>query len=124
MTTTVNSLLPEYPIVEARYAGHVSKQDVDDAMAACAAVAIEHDTWNVLADCTDLVWTPTVTDLFELVKFLADMGVSDRFREAVVRPTDATAAASVGFWETAGVNRGLNIRTFHDRESAIAWLAS
>jgi hypothetical protein len=124
MGATVRSLLPDYPIVEATYSGHVSKQDVDDAFGACAALGIEHDIWNLLGDCTDMVWTPTVTDLFELVQFLADMGVSERFREALVRPTDAAAVASVGFWETAGVNRGLNIRTFHDRESAIAWLAS
>jgi hypothetical protein len=124
MGATVRSLLPEFPIVEARYSGHVSKQDVDDSFGACAALAIEQKQWNVLGDCTDLVWTPTVTDLFELVRFLTDIGVSERFREALVRPTDPIAAASVGFWETAGVNRGLNIRTFPDRESAIAWLTS
>jgi hypothetical protein len=97
---------------------------VTAAFTECVLLGLQLDTWNLLADCTDLVWTPTIADLKELVDALALLGVTERFREALVQPIDVTAAVSVGFWETAGVNRGLAMRTFRDRSDAVAWLES
>lgn len=118
----VGTLVPEHSIVEARFFGNVTTTDVTGAFTECILMAMQLDTWNVLADCTELVWTPTITDLKDLVDALSDLGVTDRFREALVRPTDVTAAVSVGFWETAGVNRGLDIQGFRARADAIDWL--
>jgi hypothetical protein len=83
---------------------------------------MEQEVWSVLADCSQVVRTPTITDLKDLVDALSDLGVQDVFREAVVRPIDVMAATSIAYWETAGVNRGLAIRTFRTREDALAWL--
>jgi hypothetical protein len=118
----VANLLPDRRVIEVRYFGHVTAADLTEAFTECFASAMELDTWLLLADCTELVWTPTITDLKELVDALAALGMTERFREAVVRPTDITAAVSVGFWETAGVNRGLAIRAFRTRTEALDWL--
>ena len=88
------SLLPDHPVVEVRYFGQVTAADLTEAF----------------------------TDLNDLVDALSALGMTERFREAVVRPTDVTAAVSVGFWETAGVNRGPAIRTFRTRSEALDWL--
>jgi hypothetical protein len=118
----VANLLPDHPVVEVRYFGHVTAADLTEAFTECVVKAMELDTWLLLADCTDLAWAPTITDLKDLVDALSALGMTERFREAVVRPTDITAAVSVGFWETAGVNRGLAIRTFRTRTEALGWL--
>ena len=122
MSVTVRSLAPELPVVEARFEGRVDREDVEQAFADSLMRALELDTWNLLADCSDMIWTPAITDLKDLVDALAAMGVTDRFREALIRPHDVTAATSVGFWEVAGANRGLAIKMFRTREEAIAWL--
>jgi hypothetical protein len=120
----VGNLLPEHAVVEARFFGHVTSADVTEAFTECVLMSMQTDIWLVLADCTDLVWSPTITDLKDLVDALGALGVTERFREALVQPTDVTAAVSVGFWETAGVNRGLAMQSFRSREDAIAWLES
>lgn len=120
----VGNLLPENAVVEARFFGHVTASDVTEAFTECIVMALQLDTWLLLADCSELVWTPTIADLKELVDALSALGVTERFREALVRPTDVTAAVSVGFWQTAGANRGLAIQAFRAREDAIAWLES
>jgi hypothetical protein len=120
----VRSLAPEYPVIEARYSGRVDRADLEVAFTRCLTLAIEQDTWRMLADFTDLIWTPTITDVLELVEAVSSLGVTDRYQEAHVRPTDVTAATSVGLWRMAGVNRGLDIREFRERPAAIDWLSS
>lgn len=120
----VGSLLKEHPIVEARYFGHLTATELTEASTECVVTCMQLDTWRLLADCTDLAWTPTITDLKDLVDALSALGVAERFREALVQPTDVTAAVSVGFWETAGANRDLAIRSFRTRAEAIEWLES
>ena len=124
MGCTVRSLAPEHPVIEARFFGVNSAAEVEDGFGQCLALALEADIWNLMADCSDLVSAAPLADLKALVEAIAALGVADRFREALVQPTDVTAAVSVGFWEVAGVNRGLTMRSFRDRADAIAWLES
>ena len=86
------------------------------------ALARKSDSWLLLADCTDLFRPPPISDLKDLVDTLAALGVTDRFREALVQPHDVTAAVAVGFWATAGANRGLAMEVFRHRDDALAWL--
>lgn len=122
MGCTVRSLAPDHAIVEARFFGSNSRAEIEQAFAECLALALETDTWSLLADCSDLVYAAPISDLKDLVDALAALGVTDRFREALVQPTDVTAAVSVGFWEVAGKNRGLAMEMFRTRADAIAWL--
>ena len=122
MGATVRSLAPEHDVVEARFYGVNTREEIEQAFAECLALALEIDTWLLLADCTDLAYAPPISDLKDLVDALATLGVTERFREALVRPLDVTAAVSVGFWATAGTNRGLVMELFRDRGEALAWL--
>lgn len=124
MGADVRDLAPEYPVVEARFFGRVTVDDLTRAYGECLTIALETDRWLLLADCTDLLWSAPMSDLKELMDGVASLGVSDRFREALIAPSDVTAGVYVNFWETAGVNRGLDVRTFRTRDEALAWLAS
>ena len=124
MGATVRTLAPDLPVIEARFFGANTREEMEQAFAQCLTLGLESDTWLLLADCSDLIHTAAIADLKDLVQALADLGVADRFREALVRPTDVTAAVAVGFWEAAGVNRGLDVRMFRERGDALAWLVA
>lgn len=124
MGSSVRSLAPEHAVIEARFFGRVTHEDLDDAFGTCLEFALAQDVWHLMADCSDLVWSVEMSDLKEFVEGLSALGVKDRFREALVQPTDLTARVYVNFWETAGVNRGLDMRTFRTRDEALVWLDS
>lgn len=115
-------LMPDAPIVEMVTSGYFSAEEGADAMGQGMTLSIEHDVWNVLADFTAMTHTALPADIIGLAEALKELGVSERFREAVVRPSDVTAAVWVDLWEKAAMNRGIAVRSFRDRESAIAWL--
>ncbi len=124
MGASIPALMPDHPIIEAQFHGRVTKDAADEAVHEILVMAGQLDVWNVLTDCSDLLWTPPITNLSPLANALNDLGVADRFRQALIKPQDVTAAVAVGFWETLGANRGLAIRVFRDRDEAIAWLTS
>ena len=39
-----------------------------------------------------------------------------------MQPEDVSARVHVRYWETAGANRGLQMRMFRERDEALAWL--
>jgi hypothetical protein len=66
--------------------------------------------------------TAPAGDIVALADVLAHLGVQDRWQEAVILPMDPITAVWVQLWETAAVNRGLRVKSFRDRDVAIAWL--
>lgn len=115
-------LLPDVPIVEMVTSGYFSAEEGAEAMAEGITLSIESDVWNVLADFTAMTHTALPADIIALAEALRELGVADRFREAVVRPTDVVAAVWVDLWEKAAANRGIAVRSFRDREAAVSWL--
>jgi hypothetical protein len=105
-------------------AGPVSSDDMTAAFEQTLRLCIEHDNWLVLADATEMSAAHTVIDVYQLVTALAQLDVQDRFREALVAPRDAVARETVGFWEDAGVNRGLACKVFATEADAVTWLLS
>ena len=85
-------------------------------------LAQTHRTARVLADCSALSGGHTIFDLFDLAKDFAAAAQSINMQEAVIIPAGSAKVVDVKFWETTCVNRGLNVRIFHDRQSAIDWL--
>ena len=124
MGASVPAVMPDYPIIEAQFFGRVTKEAADEAVHEILLMAAQLDVWNVLTDCSELLWTPPITNLSPLADALNGLGVADRFRQALIKPQDVTAAVAVGFWETLGANRGLAIRVFRDRAEAITWLTA
>ena len=112
----------QHPIVEVHYAGVLDAHELADAFAAAALQAQQRNLSRVLADCTELQGGHSVIDLYGLVSRLKALDPSGALHEALIRPTNKKGAELVRFFETAAVNRGLTIRTFGDRESAIDWL--
>jgi hypothetical protein len=84
----VRSLEPQLPVVEARFYGGNTRDEMAGAMLECLAIAQDRDIWLLLTDCTDLIKAPTLADIKELIDAVPLMGLDPSFREALVRPTD------------------------------------
>ena len=123
MGATVRMLLPEHPVIEARFFGKVTREDFDRTFAQCIELATVHDTWLLLADCSDQTWSAEITFLKGLADDLAALGLPPSFREALVQPLDVSARVYVRYWATAGANRGLAMEMLRTREEALMWLA-
>jgi hypothetical protein len=122
MAWSVRYLGPDPDVVEMTLAGEVGRAELDAAFAGALAVATECDAWHLLCDILDITGGPTLFDVYAVVVAVADLGVQDRFREALLTQPDAENIANARFWETACVNRGIAARAFTDRHEALAWL--
>ena len=122
MSTHVRCLVPEHAIVEMVTYGHFSVHDAWAAVDAGAVLCVEHDVWNALSDMSGVTHTPPPSEVVRFADELSRRGLPRRYRQAVVRPTDAIAATWIDLYATAAVNRGLVVRVFRDRDEAIAWL--
>lgn len=108
--------------VEVAYEGMVTAGDLLTIAGAKTALAQEHNTFHLLADCTTFTGGHTIADLYALLGQVVAQGFAAQVREAVILPADPSLRQQVVFWETIGQNRGLNVRVFDDREAALAWL--
>lgn len=110
------------PFLDVRFAGAIVATDLSAAVDTISTYVGQLEPLLVLADCSDLLVDHSVFDLHALADRVVAGPRSRMFREAVILPTDAVDASYVEFWETACFNRGLDVRTFRDRLSALAWL--
>ena len=116
-------LLQAHPIIEASYSGLLSRDELFDAFRAIFKLAETSGATRVLADCTLLEGGHSIVHLYALVDTLLSSGAAvEAFREAVLLPVLPGSAEDVLFWETACLNRGLRVRVFQERLSAIDWL--
>lgn len=122
MGAVVRCLLPEMPIIEMVVDGILTADEGAEAMKTGLALSRQHDTWATLADFTHMRQTAPAGDIVALAEVLAHLGVADRWQEAVVLPIEPTTSVWVQLWEAAAVNRGLRVKSFHDRDAAVAWL--
>ena len=63
-------------------------------------------------------------DVLALGEFMASLPPGIIEREAILLSADAAAAEEMEFFETACRNRGLDVRVFHARDEAVAWLTA
>jgi hypothetical protein len=122
MTWSVRHLGPDPGVVEMTLSGEVGRAELDAAFAGTLASALEHDAWHLLCDILDITGGPTLFDVYAVVVALDQLGVQDRFREALLTRSDTDEITNARFWETACVNRGIAARAFTDRAEALAWL--
>lgn len=109
-------------LIEAVYQGALTANELGTAANDIVALIRKHDIHLVLADCTALEGGHTVIDLCALADWLA-ANHSDLFiKEAVVLPALPQADDHARFWETACRNRGIVVRVFSDRDSALEGL--
>ena len=122
MPWTVAAPSAELAAVRLDLTGVVSAVDVEAAFRETLGLCVHHDVWLVLADATAMTAAHSIIDIYEMLTAIADLGVQDRFREALVCPTDPVAYDRVRFWEDAAVNRGLACAAFLTEDAAVAWL--
>ena len=117
-------MLDDPEAVETVYSGSVSPDELLAAGRATLALGTKHACRFVLADCRELTGGHSIVDLYALASELSEATAPSRLVEAVLLPDSPLAEDHVRFWETLGVNRGLNVRLFRDREEALRWLRS
>jgi hypothetical protein len=104
--------------------GVLEKDELSNAFFEVLTQCRDHDIWLVLTDCSSLLGGHTVFDLFGLMQVINQVGGADRFREALIAPTDPEAAKLVEYWVEAGTKLGVAMRVFADGADALAWLRS
>jgi hypothetical protein len=114
--------LPDVDVISAVYEGEVGPAEGPGALAASVELTQRHGCRRLLSDCSGLEIQVTLFDVLSVVDLILTGPTGHMTREAVVLPLDDSVADRVRFYETACRNRGLNVRVFPDRESALAWL--
>jgi len=122
MAWSVSPPTAELPACRLTFTGAISSPDMTHAFEQTARVCLEHDVWRVLTDASAMTASHTVIDIYTMVTTIADLGVQDTFREALIAPNEATARENVRFWEDAAVNRGLACKVFATEAEAVFWL--
>jgi hypothetical protein len=114
--------LDDVGVVETVYCGYLSAADLRDAAFATLNLGKANGTHRFLGNCRDLTGSCSIVDLYSLAERVTSARRNALFREAMVLPELEAAAEDVRFWETACVNRGLDVRVFATRDGAIEWL--
>jgi len=110
-------------IVETRYLGSLTPNELEEAARETIRMGIECGSSLFLGDCSRLSGGHSPMDLYLLANIVQDSPMGRTAKEAILLPARASAQSEVRFWETTARNRGLDIRIFGDRSSALAWLA-
>jgi hypothetical protein len=116
------STLTEPPILELRFEGVLTPAELKKAAQTTLDLAVATGIYRVLADGTALAGGHSIVDLYATVQVLTSFDIVHELKEAVVLPVLPSAAADAHFWETACVNRGIQVRLFDERAAAVAWL--
>lgn len=120
----VTEILPGQRIVEVVLSGALDDPEAVDMLVESRKLQAEMGIPYALLDCTDVIKGLSYSSVVEMADYIVALGVPSDWRQAVVKPKDLTAAVTIGLWEAAGNNRGMTIKVFPDRESALGWLTS
>ncbi len=82
--------------------------------------AIENQCTQIICDETELVYTLSTLDTFELAQLVSRLAPRVGRVAIVVNPKQIRDAR---FWETVAVNRGASVRVFPTTDAAEEWLA-
>ena len=124
MPRVMTELLPEHRVIEQVAVGTLNDPEVLDLILGVQQLQRETGIADTLIDCTDLTQGTSTVPLVDLAERVARLGVDPGWRQAIVKPSDAWASMSVLRWEAVAGNRGMTVRVFPDRESAIGWLTA
>lgn len=108
--------------IEMEMTGQLSPVELEDGFRQALELSRNHKVLRFIADCRQLEGGHSVTNLYRLADEIIAANVGTGFQEAVILPEAALSAELAAFWETTCLNRGLNVRAFTDRASAIKWL--
>ncbi len=110
-------------LVEVAYSEDVSAADIRESALAVIGLMKQADTGLVLADITTATRLELSTsEVVGLPELFRRLGLDRPFREAMIAPLDSSVRDQAEFYETVCVNRGIPVRVFRDRDSAVQWL--
>ena len=121
MTWTVE-YVPDHDMVQVTVIGAATGDDLSAAGLEAIRLAKAHNTTSVLIDDMKLERAFSLADIYALPKFYLANQPSVTNRVAIILPTSQPARDNMLFYETVCRNRGLNHRTFDERQEAMAWL--
>ena len=107
----------ERGIIEVQSYGIVSKEDIVDSMIQARRIFDTKGFNRILVDTTKQEKMPTITDIFDLFSTFPR-----EFRLAMLIQESQVTAEDISFTETVGVNRGVRVKIFHEKEQAMHWL--
>lgn len=120
----LTEILPGHQVVEVVLSGALDDPEAVEMLGETMNLQRETGIPDALLDCTEVVKGLSYKSVVDMADYTVSLGVPSNWRQAVIKPTDLTAAVTIGLWEAAGNNRGMTIKVFPDRESALAWLAA
>jgi hypothetical protein len=114
----------DFPIIETCYSGFLTRIELSDAIQQTLKIAKDKGINLLLSDCSTLKGGHDVFDLYELVNVIMKMDLHHTLTlmEAIILPDYKESEELVKFWETTCSNRGITVRLFNDRQSALDWL--
>lgn len=104
-------------IIEVCSYGTSSKENIAKAINEAQQILADRGFNKILADTTKQDAMPSKIDIFKLFS-----NFPREFRTAIVLDKNQKTEKDLSFAETVGVNRGIMIKIFYDRELALQWL--
>ena len=110
-------------LIEVVLAGRTTREDLADVTSRGIALVRDTGTFDVLIDLTDLELAASLLDVYNLpARQYQDENLDRRVRLGLVMPRQPRERDAAQFYEDACVNRGWQVRSFPDRDAALAWL--
>ena len=119
------SYTPKTHCVEITFRGVLDMSTVEKSRSEVAKLVKQHHCFSVLADLRECTSSLSTFDIFEQPqrtseKLAAEGFQTYQFKRALVVEHEVKNAS---FFETVAINRGHNVRLFHDLEEARRWLS-
>ena len=114
--------LAEHHVLESQIYGQITATELDEGVAAALREGSARGTSHYLCDTSRLTGGHSIFDLYALAEKLHEMGMPFGAREALIIPQQPIQTLDAAFWETLCCNRGFEVRSFVDRDNAMAWL--
>ena len=110
-------------ILEIRYTGENSMDDLKESTSRAIAETKEHDITRIIVDVTEVKLPFETSELIQLPggQYVLEHARRDSY-VAVVMPNSHRERNMARFYENACRNRGWHVKTFAGRESALQWL--
>ena len=105
--------------IEVVYSGVLTRQDMESTKAKIQQILAEKTIKRVFIDTTRLESGPSIFDIYEIIASLP-LG----FRIAILIAPSSPIIDEIAFAETVGLNRGVTIKAYLDRNDARQWLGT
>jgi hypothetical protein len=122
MPNTVSFDEPHACVVITR-TGDVAIEEVRESGARALELADAHGCQRMLIDNTTMTSGPTIVQMIQAVRGYLEHSGIEEFRFALVVPAGSPVSDAMRQLETVARNRRIDMRLFHVRDDAVAWLA-